>query len=658
MPASNNSSKSSQAIDDTYSWTEDNLIASGILNGNTVSLDVLANDGGGNGKQLWSVSGGDGKTHASISNGKILYDFSASLAALGATSVDALAAGDHIHDEFTYVVRNGNGNGNGALSQATVVIDLWGVNDRASIGGNAAGSTVEDGSTTTGGTLSVADVDHGQNVFQAVAAAALVGAYGDFNFNATSGAWGYTLNHARADSLGYGEAVHDRLTVLSADGTASKVIDVTVNGAIDAPVVTASAVQSSIRQGEAVALNIAATDVDQAASLSYAITGVPDGAALTSQADAGGVNYDAASHTWFVSAAALADLTLTPDAEFSGQIDLTVTVTNTEAIPNSANDIATAAASASIGVTVNPYTLSYTWTTLDASGAYETLALGLNDADQVVGYYSDGTGTHGFLFDDGFFTTLDAAPPGYYTLAAAINATGEVAGVFTDDLGSHGFVYDGGNYTVFDPPSSMLLTVNSINDAGEVVGYYLDGGGFHGFLYNGSISVQLDGSSTSAYTIATDINDAGEVTGYYIDDAGQHGFIYDGSSYTSLDLLVPADYIVAAAINDAGAVAGHYGDSAGTHGFVYDNGIYTEFDAPGAHDTFVYDFNDVGQVSGYYEDSAGQHGFIYNTGSATFTTLDAPSTLAGTQPVWINNSGSVAGGYATDSQHGFLAVPN
>ena len=76
MPASNTSSKLSQAADDTYSWTEDSLIASGVLQGNIVSLDVLANDGGGNGKQLWSVSGGNGNTHATISNGKILYDFS------------------------------------------------------------------------------------------------------------------------------------------------------------------------------------------------------------------------------------------------------------------------------------------------------------------------------------------------------------------------------------------------------------------------------------------------------------------------------------------------------------------------------------------------------------------------------------------------------
>lgn len=652
MPASNKPSKASQAIDDTYSWTEDDLIASGMLQGNSLSLDVLANDKGGNGRQLWSVSGGGGDTSTTISNGKILYDFTSSLAALGADNIDALAADDHIHEEFVYAIRFGNG----ALSQATVVIDLWGVNDAAGISGDATGNTVEDASTTTGGVLTVADVDHDQNAFQVVATAALVGAYGDFAFDPASGAWGYTLDPARADSLGYGEVVHDCLTVVSADGTASQVIDVTVNGAIDAPVVTASAAQSSIKQGGAVALNIAATDADDAASLSYVITGVPDGAALTSKVDAGGVNYDAALQTWLVSAAALADLTLTPDAEFAGQIDLTVTVTNTETNPNDANDIATAAASAPIAVTVNPYTLSDTWTTLDALGAYETIALGLNDLDQVVGYYSDSIGTHGFLFDDGAFTTLDAAPPSYYTLATAINAAGEVAGVFVDDIGSHGFVYDGINYTVFDPPSSMLLTVSSINDAGQVVGSYLGDGSFHSFVYNGNTSVQLDGSVSSFYTIATDINDAGEVTGYYIDDTGQHGFIYDGGSYTQLDLPVPGDSIIVAAINDAGAVAGHYEDATGMHGFVCDGGIFTEFDAPGADDTFVYDFNDVGQVSGYYEDSAGQHGFIYNTGSATFTTLDAPSTLAGTQPVWINNSGDVAGGYFTDSQHGFLAV--
>ena len=158
---------------------------------------------------------------------------------------------------------------------------------------------MEDSNTTASGMLTVADVDHGQNVFQAVAAAALVGAYGDFTFNQTSGAWGYTLDHARADSLGYGEVVHDKLTVLSVDGTASKIIDVTVNGGIDAPVVTASAAQPSIKQGDAVALNIAATDVDNAASLSYAITGVP-GAVLIRRRTRAASTMTWPSQSWLV----------------------------------------------------------------------------------------------------------------------------------------------------------------------------------------------------------------------------------------------------------------------------------------------------------------------------------------------------------------------
>jgi VCBS repeat-containing protein/probable HAF family extracellular repeat protein len=652
MPASNKSSKSSQATDDTFSWTENDLIASGLLQGNIVWLDVLANDRGGNGKQLWSA-GGNGNANATISDGKILYDFTASLAALGADNIDALTVDDHIHEEFVYAIRFGNG----ALSQATVVIDLWGINDPASISGDPTGSTVEDSSTTAGGVLTVNDVDHGQNVFRAVAETALVGAYGDFTFDQKTGAWGYTLDHGRADSLGYGEVVHDTLTVVSADGTASQVIDVTVNGTIDAPVVTASAAQSSIKQGDAVGLNIAATDVDAAAALSYAVTGVPLGAALTSEADPGGVSYDAGSQTWLVSAGALADLTLTPDAEFTGEIDLTVTVTNTEANPNNAGDIATAAVSAPIAVTVNSYTLTYAWTMLNVLGADSTTALGLNDSDQVVGYYLDGTGSHGFLFDGGVFTTLDAAPPYYDTTATAINATGEVAGYFDDDLGSHGFVFDGSEFTVIDPAEETFFTyAGSINNAGEVVGYYYDVAGIHGFLYDGSTSVPLDASTSAFFTFATGINNLGEVTGYYQDETGSHGFIYDDGLYTLLDDPSPdALYVVTSAINDAGAVAGYYGDSVGIHGFVYDDGIYTPCDVPGAHDTIVFDFNDVGQVLGAYVDGAGQHGFIYNTGSATFTTLDDPSALGGTAALALNNSGSVAG-YGGD--HGFLAVPN
>ena len=100
----------------------------------------------------------------------------------------------------------------------TIDVTINGSNDGATISGSAAGAVTEDGTLTTGGTLSVADVDSGENVFQAVAAGDLAGSYGSFTFDETSGAWTYALNNAAANvqALTATDVVHDTLTVTSA----------------------------------------------------------------------------------------------------------------------------------------------------------------------------------------------------------------------------------------------------------------------------------------------------------------------------------------------------------------------------------------------------------------------------------------------------------
>src|SRR5438876_12374955 len=115
-----------------------------------------------------------------------------------------------------------------------------GNNDGATISGKAAATVTDEcmGSTpllTASGTLSVSDVDSGENHFQAVAAAALTGTYGSFTFNSATGAWGYTLNNGATNvqALTATSVVHDTLTVKSVDGTATQVIDVTINGTKD-----------------------------------------------------------------------------------------------------------------------------------------------------------------------------------------------------------------------------------------------------------------------------------------------------------------------------------------------------------------------------------------------------------------------------------------
>jgi len=132
--------------------------------------------------------------------------------------------------------------GHGGFDTATVSIDLNGVNDTASISGDDEGDelTEDSGTYSTGGTLSAADRDVADVGFQAATAGALAGSYGDFTFDEATGEWTYTLRNgdANVQALDSDDEVTDTLTVLSADGTASETITVTIHGADDAPTYT------------------------------------------------------------------------------------------------------------------------------------------------------------------------------------------------------------------------------------------------------------------------------------------------------------------------------------------------------------------------------------------------------------------------------------
>jgi probable HAF family extracellular repeat protein len=137
-----------------------------------------------------------------------------------------------------------------------------------------------------------------------------------------------------------------------------------------------------------------------------------------------------------------------------------------------------------VGLT-GPVQAQYGFTTIDVPGATYSLALGINNAGQIVGQYQDaGYFLHGFLLDvDGSYTTLD--PPGAMAPSAnGINDVGQIVGEYTDGGGIHGFLRDvDGNYTSLDPPGATLTFANGINDAGQIVGWYLDAGSrAHGFL--------------------------------------------------------------------------------------------------------------------------------------------------------------------------------
>ena len=60
----------------------------------------------------------------------------------------------------------------------------------------------------------------------------------------------------------------------------------------------------------------------------------------------------------------------------------------------------------------------------------------------------------------------------------SINDLGQIVGYYDDASGHHGFLYSGGIYTTIDDPLATGGTVaTSINDLGQIVGYYDDASG-------------------------------------------------------------------------------------------------------------------------------------------------------------------------------------
>src|SRR5437764_6970666 len=92
------------------------------------------------------------------------------------------------------------------------------------------------GPLTTGGTLTVSDVDSAQTF---VPQTNVAGTNGTFSI-AANGAWTYTANSA-FDSLNVGQSVSDTFTAASADGTTSTV-QVTISGTNDAAVLSSATV--------------------------------------------------------------------------------------------------------------------------------------------------------------------------------------------------------------------------------------------------------------------------------------------------------------------------------------------------------------------------------------------------------------------------------
>lgn len=281
-----------QAQDDTYGFTETQLLDSTLYNQTTevITLDVMANDSGGKAKTLFSVDGDmDGLSELlqrdtagtwetarialmtagsdvpvyhdiqiRIYNGKIEVDLTG---ATGGSSISDLVAGQTLQGSFQYAIQLGNGTKSYATINFSVTGEGGAQNLPATIGGDITGVAVEtnvtdlDGTergvpTGTSGNLTIVDPE-GHNTFQAHTAGTPVNGsngYGSFTIDA-GGHWTYTT-HDAMDWLAAGQQVTDSFVAKADDGT-TQTVTVTIVGTDDDPRVTHADIEDQVTEGGA-----------------------------------------------------------------------------------------------------------------------------------------------------------------------------------------------------------------------------------------------------------------------------------------------------------------------------------------------------------------------------------------------------------------------
>ena len=118
-----------------------------------------------------------------------------------------------------------------------------------------------------------------------------------------------------------------------------------------------------------------------------------------------------------------------------------------------------------------------------------TWAFGINEHGIIVGRYLVDDEQHGFVYDQGAFTTVDYPGAPVNSWAFSINNRGDILGLWCEDDASptcqfnnatedyHGYLLDKNGFSVIDFPGAADTYSLDINDRGAIVGQYYDAGG-------------------------------------------------------------------------------------------------------------------------------------------------------------------------------------
>lgn len=284
-------------------------------------------------------------------------------------------------------------------------------------------------------------------------------------------------------------------------------------------------------------------------------------------------------------------------------------------------------------------------------GDTSSVAQGINEQGDVVGWSMGPAGTRGFVFTaKGGMTALPGLPGRDRTVARDINDAGDIVGSANAggvDLGRAVLWSLGSAQDLGTLGTGAYSEAWGINNLGQIVGYsYVNGGSYHGFIYSPSTGmVDLTPSSDTGF--ARDINEAGQVTGYKTAVGGYHAFRWENGQFLDLGVLPGFAHSFGWAINDSGQVAGSSSSASGnSERFIRftDQGGLQNLGGAGEHNV-AQGINAEGTVVGTAGNSAKRAvRFNDKTGLKDLNTLIDPSLgwvlLEATD---INDSGTIVG---------------
>jgi hypothetical protein len=223
------------------------------------------------------------------------------------------------------------------------------------------------------------------------------------------------------------------------------------------------------------------------------------------------------------------------------------------------------------------------------------IAFGIDKNGNVVG----GNGTNAFFLPNGG-SLQNLTTPANAINAFGINDLGNIVGQFTSGMNTPGFILNritDTTFTTINQPTGItsdVINAQGINNNGLVVGFYLGNDGqVHGFTANapatpGTITATAvtdptippnpgEPGATFVFSQILGINDNGLAVGYFGDSTtSQHGYFFDTMTgkYTFLDNPAArfhngVEITQITGINNAGDIAGFYSDANGTfHSFI------------------------------------------------------------------------------------------